>query len=108
MPTVEMVITNPFFIFSMGLLGMVAHFIKKYQEGPAQSGLTPSAEGTNILKAFVRYFFVVDVLNTIRAFIGYCGLMLVLFSLGEAGPVSALVSGITCNSFFNKAESGKI
>lgn len=91
--------------FVMGLLGMIVHFITKFEKGPG-NGLDLSDTGR--IKACWNYFFKVDILNTIKAFIGYIFLFGALYSLGSISMETAIMAGYTCDSAFNKAKSGKI
>lgn len=102
----EAITLNLIMMFAIGLMGMVVHFIKKYQQGPGQG--VNRENGTNALIACYRYFFKVDILNTIVAFIGYSALFGVLYSQNGIDYVSVITAGFTCDSFFNRAKSGKI
>lgn len=89
---------QPWFIFLMGFLGMLCHFLKKY----AKNQLEINTQ--NPLKGLYTYFFRVDFVNTIMTVIAYTVVFFIMYQIGETGVLSSFSAGYMANSLFNKAE----
>lgn len=94
----ESLMSNPWFIFVIGFLGMVAHFLKKYSMNQLQ------CSEVNPINSFLNYYFKRDILNTITTVIAYIVVFFVMYQMGETTVFASFSGGYMCDSILNKAE----
>jgi len=90
--------TDYILIFLFGFLGMLCHFIKKYQKDEL------SIRRKNIVHTMVKYFFKKDILNTLTTLIAYVVTTGIIIEIGEHSLFTAFSAGYMSDSIFNKAE----
>lgn len=90
-------ITNPFFLFLIGFLGMVAHFLKKFQSKQLQ------IQANQIGSTILDYFFRVDLINTLLTVIAYVVGFVMLWTTNQVNVFGAFSAGYMADSLFNKA-----
>lgn len=95
-------IASNYFLFFIGILGMISHFLKKYQLN--QLNVSVGAN-TNPLFSLLAYYLHFDVVNTILTCIAYIVAFFVLLQLGTTDLFSVFASGYMADSIFNKAEA---
>lgn len=91
-------IAQPWFVFTIGFLGMICHFLKKYAKNQLE------VKEQNPLKGLYVYFFRTDFVNTIMTVIAYTVVFFVMYQINETGILSSFSAGYMANSLFNKAE----
>ena len=94
-------IVNPIFLFFIGFLGMVSHFLKKFQK--KQLEIRADQIGSTILD----YFFRVDLINTLLTVIAYIVGFIMLFATNQVNVFGAFSAGYMADSLFNRASAGK-
>lgn len=94
---ISKLITNPIFLFFIGFLGMVAHFLKKFQAKQLQ------IHADQIGSTLLDYFFRVDLINTILTVIAYVVGWFILIQTGQLNIASGFSTGFMADSLFNKA-----
>lgn len=94
-------VASNYFLFFVGFLGMISHFLKKYQKNQLNATI-----GTNInpFSACIAYYLHYDVINTILTCIAYIVVFAILYQLGTTDLFSVFASGYMSDSIFNKAE----
>lgn len=85
-------------IFLFGFLGMVCHFIKKYQKDELE------IRRKNVLHTMIKYFFKKDAINTVLTLISYIVVTGIIIEIGEHSLFTAFSAGYMSDSIFNKAE----
>lgn len=95
---INTLIIQPWFIFMIGFLGMISHFLKRY----AKNQLTVDMQ--NPLIGMYTFFFKVDIINTVMTVIAYTVAFFVMYQMGENSILSSFSAGYMANSLFNKAE----
>lgn len=94
----QITITQNWLLVLVGLLGMISHFLKKYQAN--QTSMT----AYNPLIGMFKYYFEVDVINTLLTFIAFAVMLIVMKQMNETSIFGIFSSGYMCDSLFNKAE----
>lgn len=85
-------------IFLFGFLGMICHFIKKYQRDELD------IRRKNLMHAMIKYFFKKDIINTLLTLISYIVVTSIIIEIGEHSLFTAFSVGYMSDSIFNKAE----
>lgn len=93
-------ITNPIFLFFIGFLGMVAHFLKKFQSKQLQ------IQADQIGSTILDYFFRVDLINTLLTVIAYVVGFVMLWTTNQVNVFGAFSAGYMADSLFNRASNG--
>lgn len=91
-------IADPSFLFLIGFLGMIAHFLKKFQ---ADELKIPS---NGVFKVMLSYFFGTDLINTMLAIISYIVLFFIMYQQQALNVFAVFSAGFMCDSLLNKAE----
>lgn len=92
--------TNPVFLFCIGFLGIITHFLKKYESDQLNSDIDGRLHNMYV------YFFQKNVINTVYSFIAYVILFIITLQMGELGILTMFSAGYMSDSLFNKMESG--
>lgn len=85
-------------IFLFGFLGMICHFIKKYQRDELD------IKRRHIVLTMIKYFFKKDAINTVLTLISYIVITGIMIEIGENSLFTAFSAGYMSDSIFNKAE----
>ena len=91
-------ITQQWFLFGIGFLGMMCHFLKKYQSNQLQINTA------NPLAGMIKYFFQTDVINTFLTVIAYIVVFFIMNQMKEGGIMASFSAGYMSDSLFNKAQ----
>ena len=91
-------ISEQWFLFLIGFLGMISHFLKKY----AANQLDIPAQ--NPLVGMYKYFLGTDIVNTIMTVISYIVVFFIMYQMNEQGILASFSAGYMSNSLFNKAQ----
>jgi len=89
-------LSNPLFLFFVGIIGLFAHCIKKYKRNQLDK------KYGNTVSALVGYYVKSDSLSTIYSFIGYLAGFLGAMKLGHTDIMTVFMLGYLCDSIFNK------
>lgn len=100
---IDILITNPYFLFFIGFLGMITHFLKQYQKDVELRGNTKGR-----IDGFFYYFFKKNLTSTISSIIAYIVGYFIAYQLKELTIISMFGVGYMCDSLFNKVESKSI
>lgn len=95
--TINTLISQPLFLFFIGFLGMILHFLKSYQA----KQLDFATDG--VLDGLFKYYFKVDVINTVITAIVYIIFFFVLFEYNKADLYNVFLTGYGADSLLNKA-----
>lgn len=98
---ISTLIASNYFLFFIGFLGMISHFLKKYQRNQLN---TQVAGNVNPLTACLRYYFKHDIINTLLTGIAYTVVFFILYQLQTTDIFSVFSAGYMADSIFNKAE----
>ncbi len=97
MDTLQTWMSQSWFLFTIGFLGMISHFLKKFQDNEVK--LTEK----DPIKAIFSYFFETDVINTILCVICYVVIFFYMYQQHELSVYTAFSSGYLSDSLLNKA-----
>ena len=100
--TFSILIASNYFLFFVGFLGMISHFLKKYQANQLKAEI-----GANInpFSACIAYYLHYDTINTVLTCIAYGVTFAALYQAGTTDLFSVFASGYMADSIFNKAEA---
>ncbi len=90
--------SQPWFLFTIGFLGMISHFLKKFQDNEVK---LPEKDP---FQAMLNYFFKTDVINTVLCVICYIVLFFYMYQQHMLSVYIAFSSGYLSDSLLNKAE----
>ena len=93
----ENLISSPIFLFFIGFLGMICHFLKKYQTKQI------SIQDKSIGKTLIHYFFRTDLINTLLGIIAYVITFFILYTMGSQTIFSMFSCGYMSDSLFNRS-----
>ena len=97
LPTYAELIVNPYFLFFVGFLGMITHFLKSYQ-----AKQIPVCE-KGVCSTLWKYFFKEDVINTILTVIAYIITFFIMYGMEAQTVFSMFSAGYMSDSLFNRA-----
>lgn len=92
-------ITNPIFLFFIGFLGMITHFLKKYEKDELNTAVNGRLHNMYI------YFIEKNIVNTIYSFISYIVLFIITYQMGDLSILSMFGAGYMSDSLFNRLEN---
>lgn len=92
------IISQQWFLFMIGFFGMISHFLKQYQQNQL------SINTNNPFTGMLKYFFKINVINTLLTVISYIVVFFIMYQMKEQGILAAFSAGYMSDSLFNKAE----